>query len=34
MLEFFLCIAENEDEIEGKVTKWQDVLIHGDPGRT
>ena len=26
-----ICIAENEDEFEGEVTKWQDILIHGDP---
>ncbi len=24
-------IAENEDEFEGEITKWQDILIHGDP---
>lgn len=24
-------IADNEDEFEGEVTKWQDILIHGDP---
>jgi len=24
-------IANNEDEIEGEIEKWQDVLIHGDP---
>jgi len=24
-------IAENEEEFEGKITKWQDILIHGDP---
>lgn len=24
-------ITENEDEFEGEVTKWQDILIHGDP---
>ena len=24
-------IAENEDEFDGKKTKWQDILIHGDP---
>ena len=23
-------IANNEDEFEGEITKWQDVLIHGD----
>lgn len=24
-------VADNEDEFEGEITKWQDVLIHGDP---
>lgn len=24
-------IIENEDEFEGKIEKWQEVLIHGDP---
>jgi hypothetical protein len=24
-------IANNEDEYEGEKSKWQDVLIHGDP---
>lgn len=24
-------IDEKEDEFEGKVEKWQDILIHGDP---
>jgi hypothetical protein len=24
-------IADNEDEFEGEIEKWQDVLIHGDP---
>jgi hypothetical protein len=24
-------IADNEDEFEGIVTKWQNILIHGDP---
>ncbi|MBW4891043.1 hypothetical protein KXQ82_15055 [Mucilaginibacter sp. HMF5004] len=24
-------IASNEDEFEGKIERWQDVLIHGDP---
>ena len=24
-------ISENEDEFEGETTKWQDILIHGDP---
>ena len=23
-------IADNEDEFEGEVTKWQNILIHGD----
>ena len=23
-------IANNEDEHEGEITKWQDILIHGD----
>jgi hypothetical protein len=22
---------QNEDEFEGKIEKWQEVLIHGDP---
>ena len=26
-------IADNEDEFEGKLIKWQNVLIHGDPER-
>src|SRR4051812_24670379 len=26
-----IIIADNEDEFDGKITKWQDVLIHGDP---
>ncbi|MGC4234440.1 MAG: hypothetical protein QM594_15780 [Niabella sp.] len=25
-----ILIAENEDEFEGGITKWQDILIHGD----
>jgi len=24
-------VADNEDEFEGEITKWQEVLIHGDP---
>jgi hypothetical protein len=24
-------IADKEDEFEGKILKWQDILIHGDP---
>jgi len=24
-------IAQNEDECEGEIMKWQDILIHGDP---
>ena len=24
-------IIDNEDEFEGEITKWQDILIHGDP---
>jgi len=24
-------IADNEDEFEGEIEKWQEVLIHGDP---
>jgi hypothetical protein len=24
-------IIQNEDEFEGKIKKWQEVLIHGDP---
>lgn len=24
-------IIENEDEFEGKVEKWNEILIHGDP---
>ena len=24
-------IAKNENEFEGELTKWQDILIHGDP---
>jgi hypothetical protein len=24
-------IAQNEDECDGEIMKWQDILIHGDP---
>ena len=24
-------VADNEDEFEGEITKWQDILIHGNP---
>ncbi|MBS1501400.1 MAG: hypothetical protein JST32_05030, partial [Bacteroidetes bacterium] len=24
-------IIDNEDEFEGEIEKWQEVLIHGDP---
>jgi hypothetical protein len=24
-------VDNNEDEFEGEIEKWQDVLIHGDP---
>jgi hypothetical protein len=24
-------IAQNEDECDGEILKWQDILIHGDP---
>ena len=24
-------VVDNEGEFEGKITKWQDILIHGDP---
>jgi hypothetical protein len=24
-------VVDNEDEFEGELTKWQDILIHGDP---
>src|SRR4051812_43910819 len=24
-------VADNEDEFEGEIVKWQNVLIHGDP---
>ena len=26
-----IAISDNEDEFEGEVAKWQEVLIHGDP---
>ena len=26
-----ICIIDEEDEFEGEVEKWQEVLIHGDP---
>ncbi|RYE13304.1 MAG: hypothetical protein EOP34_09090 [Rickettsiales bacterium] len=26
-----LFIIENEDDFEGEITKWQDIMIHGDP---
>jgi hypothetical protein len=26
-----IVIVQNEDEFEGEITKWQDILIHGDP---
>ena len=26
-----IVIATNEDNFEGEITKWQDILIHGDP---
>jgi len=26
-----IVVTDNEDEFEGEITKWQDVLIHGDP---
>jgi hypothetical protein len=26
-----IIVADNEDEFEGEIQKWQDVLIHGDP---
>ncbi len=28
-LEIF--VANNEDEFEGEIVKWQNILIHGDP---
>jgi hypothetical protein len=24
-------IVQNEDECDGEIMKWQDILIHGDP---
>jgi len=24
-------VVDNEDEFEGEITKWKDILIHGDP---
>ena len=24
-------VIDNEDEFEGEITKWQDIMIHGDP---
>ncbi|WP_184544701.1 Imm32 family immunity protein [Mucilaginibacter sp. FT3.2] len=24
-------VVDNEDEFEGEIQKWQEVLIHGDP---
>ena len=24
-------IVQNEDEYDGEIIKWQDILIHGDP---
>ncbi len=24
-------VINNEDEFEGEITKWQSILIHGDP---
>ncbi len=24
-------IVQNEDECDGEIIKWQDILIHGDP---
>ena len=24
-------IGEHEDELDGEIMKWQDILIHGDP---
>ncbi|MFD0752107.1 hypothetical protein ACFQZS_18275 [Mucilaginibacter calamicampi] len=26
-----IIITDNEDEFEGKIEKWREVLIHGDP---
>jgi hypothetical protein len=25
-----IIVADNEDEFDGEITKWQEVLIHGD----
>ncbi|RYX81224.1 hypothetical protein EON73_04940 [bacterium] len=24
-------VIDNEDEFEGEITKWQDIMIHGNP---
>jgi hypothetical protein len=26
-----IIVTENEDELEGEKTQWEEVLIHGDP---
>ena len=26
-----ITVSDNEDEFEGEIEKWQEVLIHGDP---
>src|ERR1700710_1957728 len=26
-----IIVTDNEDEFEGEITKWQEILIHGDP---
>lgn len=26
-----ICVDNKEEEFEGEIHKWQDVLIHGDP---
>ncbi len=26
-----IVVTNNEDDFEGQITKWQEVLIHGDP---
>lgn len=26
-----IMVIDNEDEDEGEITKWQEILIHGDP---
>ena len=26
-----LFVVNNEDEFEGEITKWQDIMIHGNP---